>query len=104
MTLLLAGQGPRKAVTPAQAAVIRGPETAVSPGDLANAASLLGDLGAAVLATAVTESGRRMDIGTVALATKVNEGWLERRQLSGLKVVVMDVRFRSTVVCRQGAT
>ena len=77
MTRLLARQGPRRVVSPSQAAVIRRPETAASPGDLAAAARLLGDLGAAAIATVALESGKAADAETTAFATKVNDvrGW-----------------------------
>lgn len=65
MTRLLTGQGPGRVVTPAQAAVIRRPETAASPGDLADAARLLGDLGAAAV-TAAVEQGGEVRIATRA--------------------------------------
>lgn len=72
MTRLLTGQGRRREVTPAQAAVIRRPEVAASPGDLADAARLLGDLGAAAVATEAVEPGKAAGTDTRTLATKVN--------------------------------
>lgn len=71
MTRLLAGHGPRGVVTPTQAAVSRLPETAASAGDLADAARLLGDLGAVAVATEAVGPGRAVGTGPRALATKV---------------------------------
>eukprot|EP00903_Cladosiphon_okamuranus_P010619 g10042.t1 len=70
MARLLTGQGRRREVTPAQAAVIRRPEAAASPGDLADAARLLGNLGTAAVAAEAVEPGTVAGAGTRALATK----------------------------------
>lgn len=78
MTRLLTRQRSRRVVTPAQAAAVRRPETAVSAGDLADAARLLGDLGAAAaLATEKVEPCKAANTGTEASSLKVNRafGW-----------------------------
>lgn len=90
MTRLLTGQVPRREVTPALAAAVRRPETVASAGDLADAARLLGDLGAVAVATETVEPRRAAGIDTRTMAKKVIyiRAWLERRQRSGPEVVL----------------